>query len=115
MIGEDGAVSSRIVERRPVSEAARYAFNLAGKTGERVTIASKYTIRKATDELFDQVTRVVPRQPATVTPHAKRISVQQFTTVIRTRAFVAVKPSMVLKKGSPESEALDSFGAWKVA
>ncbi len=29
MIGEDGAVSLRIVERRPVREAARYAFNLA--------------------------------------------------------------------------------------
>ena len=34
MIGEDGAVSLRIVERRPVREAARYAFNLARKTGK---------------------------------------------------------------------------------
>ena len=38
MIGEDGAVSLRIVERRPVREAARYAFGLARKTGKRVTI-----------------------------------------------------------------------------
>ncbi|HEU5115090.1 MAG TPA: isocitrate/isopropylmalate family dehydrogenase, partial [Isosphaeraceae bacterium] len=55
MIGEDGAVSLRIVERRPVSEAARYAFTLARKTGKKVTSASKYTIQKATDGLFERV------------------------------------------------------------
>lgn len=55
MIGEDGAVSLRIVERRPVREAARYAFNLARKTGKRVTSSSKYTIQKATDGLFEKV------------------------------------------------------------
>ena len=59
MIGEDGAVSLRIVERRPVREAARYAFNLARKTGKRVTTASKYTIQKATDGLFEKVSREV--------------------------------------------------------
>ena len=68
MIGEDGAVSLRIVERRPVREAARYAFNLARKTGKRVTSASKYTIQKATDGLFESVAtrgrRAVPRGPA---------------------------------------------------
>ena len=67
MIGEDGAVSLRIVERRPVREAARYAFNLARKTGKRVTSASKYTIQKATDGLFEQVAAggrgAVPRGP----------------------------------------------------
>ena len=59
MIGEDGAVSLRIVERRPVREAARYAFNLARKTGKRVTTASKYTIQKATDGLFESVSKEV--------------------------------------------------------
>ena len=62
MIGEDGAVSLRIVERRPVTEAARYAFNLARKTGKRVTSSSKYTIQKATDGLFERVTTEVARQ-----------------------------------------------------
>lgn len=62
MIGEDGAVSLRIVERRPVMEAARYAFNLARKTGKRVTSSSKYTIQKATDGLFERVTTEVARQ-----------------------------------------------------
>jgi isocitrate dehydrogenase (NAD+) len=55
MIGEDGAVSLRIVERQPVLEAARYAFNLARKTGKLVTSASKYTIQKATDGLFERI------------------------------------------------------------
>ena len=62
MIGEDGAVSLRIVERRPVPEAARYAFNLARKTGKRVTSSSKYTIQKATDGLFERVTTEVAAQ-----------------------------------------------------
>jgi isocitrate dehydrogenase (NAD+) len=62
LIGEDGAVSLRIVERRPVREAARYAFNFARKTGKRVTSASKYTIQKATDGLFERVTKEVSGQ-----------------------------------------------------
>ena len=69
MIGEDGAVSLRIVERRPVREAARYAFNLARKTGKRVTSASKYTIQKATDGLFEQVAKEV-RAPVPEVPHS---------------------------------------------
>jgi isocitrate dehydrogenase (NAD+) len=62
MIGEDGAVSLRLVERKPVREAARYAFTLARKTGKRVTSASKYTIQKATDGLFEAVANEVAAQ-----------------------------------------------------
>lgn len=62
MIGEDGAVSLRIVERRPVVEASRYAFTLGRKTGKRVTSSSKYTIQKATDGLFERVVDEVSRQ-----------------------------------------------------
>ena len=62
LIGTDGAVSLRIVERGPVAEAARYAFTLARKTGKRVTSASKYTIQKATDGLFEGVTKEVALQ-----------------------------------------------------
>lgn len=67
MIGDDGAVSLRIVERRPVREAARYAFNLARKTGKRVTSSSKHTIQKATDGLFERVTTEVAAQFPEVT------------------------------------------------
>src|SRR5262249_2849246 len=62
LIGEDGAVSVRIVERRPVSEAAHYAFSLARKTHKTVTSSSKYTIQRATDGLFERVTREVAEQ-----------------------------------------------------
>ena len=62
LIGEDGAVSLRIVERQPVTQAARYAFNLARKTGKRVTSSSKYTIQRATDGLFEQITKEVAGQ-----------------------------------------------------
>src|SRR5947209_7642096 len=67
-IGDDGAVSLRIVERRPVREAAGFAFNLARKTGKRVTTASKYTIQKATDGLFEKVAKEVAGQYPEV-PH----------------------------------------------
>jgi isocitrate dehydrogenase (NAD+) len=69
MIGNDGAVSLRVVERGPVREAARYAFNLARKTGKKVTSSSKYTIQKATDGLFEQVTQEVAGQFPEV-PHS---------------------------------------------
>lgn len=69
MIGEDGAVSLRIVERRPVREAARYAFNLARKTSKSVTSSSKYTIQKATDGLFEKVADEVAGQFPEV-PHS---------------------------------------------
>ncbi len=72
MIGEDGAVSLRIVERRPVREAARYAFTLARKTGKRVTSASKYTVQKATDGLFQAVAQEVAVQFPEV-PHGTEL------------------------------------------
>lgn len=72
MIGEDGAVSLRIVERRPVREAARYAFTLARKTGKRVTSASKYTVQKATDGLFQEVAKEVATQFPEV-PHGTEL------------------------------------------
>jgi isocitrate dehydrogenase (NAD+) len=62
LIGEDGAVSLRVVERKPVREAARYAFTLARKTGKRVTSSSKYTIQRATDGLFESVAKEVAGQ-----------------------------------------------------
>ena len=68
MVGDSGAVSLRIVERQAVLEAARYAFNLARKTGKAVTAASKYTIQKATDGLFQSVAEGVAEEYPEV-PH----------------------------------------------
>ncbi len=70
-IGDGGAVSLRIVERKPVLEAARYAFTLARKTGKNVTSASKYTIQKATDGLFQKVAEEVAGQFPEVPHHAE--------------------------------------------
>ncbi len=67
-IGSDAAVSLRIVERKPVLEAARYAFDLGKKTGRKVTSASKYTVQRATDGLFETVVREVAKLNGDV-PH----------------------------------------------
>ncbi len=53
MIGKDAAVSIRLVERQPCRQAATFAFELARKTGMSVTSASKYTIQRVTDGLFE--------------------------------------------------------------
>jgi isocitrate dehydrogenase (NAD+) len=66
LIGKNTAVSIRIVEREPVSQAAHFAFNLARKKGRTygdshfsVTSSSKHTIQKVTDGLFESVVKDV--------------------------------------------------------
>jgi isocitrate dehydrogenase (NAD+) len=53
-IGLHSAVSVRVIERLPCRLAAQFAFQLAGKRGRTVISASKYTIQKATDGLFEE-------------------------------------------------------------
>ena len=57
MIGNDAAISIRIVERDPCRHAARYAFEFARKKKLNVTSSSKHTIQKATDGLFESVVK----------------------------------------------------------
>jgi isocitrate dehydrogenase (NAD+) len=59
MIGRDAAVSLRIVERRPVFNAAHFAFELAKKRAFSVTSTSKHTIQKVTDGFFESIVRDV--------------------------------------------------------
>jgi isocitrate dehydrogenase (NAD+) len=59
MIGEDAAVSLRIVERQPVFNAANFAFELATKRKFSVTSTSKHTIQKVTDGFFESIVRDV--------------------------------------------------------
>ena len=54
-IGTEAAVSIRVIERRPSMEAARFAFELAQRLECGVVSASKYTIQRATDGLFEEV------------------------------------------------------------
>jgi len=58
-IGEDVAVALRIVERRPCTEAARFAFEFARRYGLSVTSSSKHTIQRATDGFFEAIVREV--------------------------------------------------------
>jgi isocitrate dehydrogenase (NAD+) len=58
-IGNDVAVSLRIIERRPCTEAARFAFQFAKRHGLSVTSSSKHTIQRATDGFFESLVREV--------------------------------------------------------
>lgn len=57
LVGNDAAVSLRMVEREPCSQAAQFALALAKKMGKTLTSASKHTIQRATDGLFESVVR----------------------------------------------------------
>lgn len=59
MIGTEAAVSLRIVERRPCRNAAIFAFQLAKRLGLPLTSASKHTIQRITDGLFEDVVEEV--------------------------------------------------------
>jgi len=83
MIGEDAAVSLRIVERMPVFNAAHFAFQLAQKREFSVTSTSKHTIQKVTDGFFESIVRDV---------HAKYKAVPH-----RVELFDALLAKLILK------------------
>ena len=83
--GRDAAVSIRMVERKPVEEAATFAFELARRQGFPVTSSSKYTIQRVTDGLFEEVAREVAERYPDV-PH----SVELFDALL---AKVIIKPA----------------------
>ncbi|MHC4381133.1 MAG: isocitrate/isopropylmalate family dehydrogenase, partial [Planctomycetota bacterium] len=58
-IGSEAAVSVRVIERRPSFQASKFAFELAQKLECGVVSASKYTIQRATDGLFEEVAEEV--------------------------------------------------------
>ena len=60
-IGSEAAVSVRVIERRPSFQAAMFAFGLAEKLNSEVISASKYTIQRATDGLFEEVVEGVAK------------------------------------------------------
>lgn len=62
MVSKDTAVSLRIVDREPCRQAAEYGFQLAQKFSKNVTSASKHTIQRVTDGLFEQVVAEVGKK-----------------------------------------------------
>jgi isocitrate dehydrogenase (NAD+) len=71
-IGNEAAVSIRVIERRPSRDAARFAFHLARRIGSGVVSSSKYTIQRAADGLFEEVVREVAQGFADV-PHRSEL------------------------------------------
>jgi isocitrate dehydrogenase (NAD+) len=62
LIGEEAAVSLRIVERGPCQYAASFAFDLAKDHAWTVTSASKHTIQRVTDGFFESVVGEVSKR-----------------------------------------------------
>jgi isocitrate dehydrogenase (NAD+) len=89
-VGEDVAVSLRIVERRPCAEAARFAFALARRRGLAVTSTSKHTIQRATDGLFEAVVRDVAREFPEVAHRAELFDALLAKLVLRPEDFSVV-------------------------
>jgi len=61
-IGDEVAVSIRVIERQPAREAALYGFRLARRLGCDLVSSSKYTIQRATDGFFEEIVRDVARE-----------------------------------------------------
>ena len=61
-IGQDSAISIRLIERKTSFQAAMFAFKLAKRLKVNVVSASKYTIQKFTDGLFERVVTEVSKE-----------------------------------------------------
>lgn len=72
LIGNEAAVSLRLVEREPCTHAATFAFELARRNGWCLTSASKHTIQRVTDGLFESVVVDVHKQYTDVS-HRKEL------------------------------------------
>ena len=71
-IGNDTAVSLRVIERQPSRYAGRFAFKLAQLRKTGVVSTSKYTIQRATDGLFEEaISDVASDYPGT--PYRKEL------------------------------------------
>lgn len=65
--GKGSATSQRIVESVPCRYAAKFAFEMAKREGWPVCSASKYTIQRATDGLFEEIANDVAKDYPDVT------------------------------------------------
>ena len=71
-IGTEAAVSIRVIERKPSREAAQFAFALAKRLNTHVVSASKYTIQRATDGLFEEICAEVAAEHKSI-PHRSEL------------------------------------------
>jgi isocitrate dehydrogenase (NAD+) len=93
-IGTEAAVSVRVIERRPSYEASRFAFDFAQKHGLSVVSASKYTIQRATDGLFEEVAAGVAELYPDVSHHAELFDALLAKLIMQPEAYqVVVTPN----------------------
>lgn len=93
-IGDDVAVSIRVIERRPSREAALFAFRLARRLAAGVVSSSKYTIQRETDGLFEEIVRDVARGFADVQHHAELFDSLLYKLLLRPESYrVIVTPN----------------------
>ena len=89
-IGADVAVSLRIIERRPCTEAARFAFGFARAHGLSVTSSSKHTIQRATDGFFEAIVREVAAEFPDVSHRVELFDALLAKICLRPRDFAVV-------------------------
>ena len=93
-IGDDVAVSIRVIERRPSREAALFAFRLARSLGAGVCSSSKHTIQRATDGLFEEIVSGVAREFPGVAHHSELFDSLLYKLLLKPEAYrVIVTPN----------------------
>lgn len=93
-IGDDVAVSIRVIERRPSREAALYAFRLARRLSCDVVSSSKHTIQRATDGLFEEIVREVAAEFPEVPHRSELFDALLYKLVLKPEAYrVIVTPN----------------------
>jgi isocitrate/isopropylmalate dehydrogenase len=93
-IGDDVAVSIRVIERRPSQQAAQFAFRLARRLSCGVVSSSKHTIQRATDGLFEEVVLGVSREFPDVAHHSELFDSLLYKLLIKPEAYrVVVTPN----------------------
>jgi isocitrate/isopropylmalate dehydrogenase len=93
-IGDDVAVSIRVIERRPAREAALYAFRLAKRLDCGVCSTSKYTIQRATDGLFEEIVLDVAKANPGIPHHSELFDSLLYKLILKPEAYrVVVTPN----------------------
>jgi isocitrate/isopropylmalate dehydrogenase len=93
-IGDEVAVSIRVIERRPSREAALFAFRLARRLSCGVCSSSKYTIQRATDGMFEEIVEQVAKGFPEVPHHSELFDSLLYKLILRPEAYrVIVTPN----------------------
>lgn len=93
-IGDEVAVSIRVIERRPSREAALFAFRLARRLSCGVCSSSKYTIQRATDGMFEEIVEQVAKGFPEVPHHSELFDSLLYKLILKPEAYrVIVTPN----------------------